>query len=653
MNFKRSKIWACSRLLASSFLGLFCAGGFLNLNMTMMVAHAEGRVFDGNCINRTTYDPQTGILTIPPGYTEIKDLRVAGVKIVNIPASITCIGEFAFSGCESLTHVNIEPNSKLKTIGFDAFRECTALEKINLPEGLKEIDEDAFANCTSLTSISIPSNVNTIGQFAFGNCTSLREIFLPNQIGEIANWTFYGCSSLENINIPDCVKRIGMSAFSGCTSLKTIALPKELREIDGEAFYICTSLTSIDIPSNVNTIGSFAFGRCTSLKEISLSKQIKEIDSGTFEECSSLENINIPDCVRRIGMSAFSDCTSLKTIALPKELREIGEFAFSRCSLITDIDMPDTVLEIAACVFSGCTSLKKVHLSENLQKIPYGTFRECSSLENISVPNKVREIEQGTFCRCNSLKELHFPHSLETLDYYAFGGCDSLKLIKIPAHTKIMDTISGGPFDLVIGRDTKIEKFTCDSQHKCDSCPNLSEISADVGKGDETETISSDRDSKTQSNLHFRQFFANLIYPEISNNNHFTRENSNLESFAIPEPRSEEITGAAHSLPVSTPGLRGSNLGFCIGVLLAASNMNSDIFNSPTDIVIGNEPRRGTDLDPLRRLINEGGHNISCNHGLFPVVRPEMPAFFRAARDPWEFLDGHYILKLGNTYHLM
>lgn len=86
MNFKRPKIWACSRLLATSFLGLFCVGGFLNLNMTMMVAHAEGHVFDGNCINNTNYDPQTEILTIPPGYTEIKNLgNRKGIKTVNIP----------------------------------------------------------------------------------------------------------------------------------------------------------------------------------------------------------------------------------------------------------------------------------------------------------------------------------------------------------------------------------------------------------------------------------------------------------------------------------------------------------------------------------------------------------------------------------------
>lgn len=149
---------------------------------------------------------------------------------------------------------------------------------------------------------------------------------------------------------------------------------------------------------------------------------------------------------------------------------------FKNCISITDINMPNTVLEIKSGAFCACISLKEVHLSENLQEIPEATFRDCRSLEYISVPDKVRVIELDAFSRCDSLKELSFPPSLEILSYYALGNhCNSLELIKIPDHTKIMNTFEGEPSDLFIGRGTKIERFTCDSQHKCDSSPNVSE----------------------------------------------------------------------------------------------------------------------------------------------------------------------------------
>lgn len=532
MNFKRSKIWACSRLLATSFLGLFCAGVFLNLDKTVMVAHAEGRVFDGHCINRTNYDPQTGILTIPPGYTEIKNLgNRKGIKTVNIPASITKIGRAAFMNCSSLTHVNIEPNSELKTIDFNAFWGCTDLKTINLPDGLKEIGREAFNRCTSLTNIRIPSTVITIGDFAFGG-TSLREISLPNQLGEIA--------------------------------------------------------------------------------------------FGTFSKCSSLEHINIPDCVKRIGNSAFSGCTSLKTIALPKELREIGDFAFSRCSLITDIDMPDTVLEIAHCVFADCASLRKVHLSENLQKIPYGTFRGCSSLEDISVPNKVREIEGDAFNGCISLTNIHFPESLEIIDHYALRGCDSLKS-KIPAHTKIMDTISGGPFDLVIGRDTKIEKFTCGSQHKCDYSTNLSSgISTNVSGRDLVETTAASQLFRIHGNMPLPSLI-NLENPAIPDSETpFFEKTSKFNNPADPavEETTREEQHSGHSRLTSA----------VVGVLVAVAALGLD--------------SSGPGISDRIAL------SADYTHGSLPV-RPEMSGPFSETRDPWAFLDGHYILKLGNTYHLM
>ena len=61
---------------------------------------------------------------------------------MTIPAGVTEIGSWAFSGCTGLTSVTI-------------------------PAGVTEIDSSAFSGCTGLTSVTIPEGVKTIHRSVF------------------------------------------------------------------------------------------------------------------------------------------------------------------------------------------------------------------------------------------------------------------------------------------------------------------------------------------------------------------------------------------------------------------------------------------------------------------------------------------------------
>ena len=71
------------------------------------------------------------------------------------------------------------------SIGEKAFKDCTSLTSITIPDGVISIGRDAFWLCTSLTSITIPDSVTSIGERAFFGWTSLTSIRYPDIVTSI------------------------------------------------------------------------------------------------------------------------------------------------------------------------------------------------------------------------------------------------------------------------------------------------------------------------------------------------------------------------------------------------------------------------------------------------------------------------------------
>ena len=118
----------------------------------------------------------------------------------------------------------------------------------------------AFKGCSSLISIDIPNSVTSIGYSAFYNCSRLTSVIIPNSVTSISGRTFQGCSSLISIDIPDSIIYIGIYAFSDCGSLISIDIPNSVTSIDDYAFYGCNGLTSIkSLATTAPTIESNTF----------------------------------------------------------------------------------------------------------------------------------------------------------------------------------------------------------------------------------------------------------------------------------------------------------------------------------------------------------------------------------------------------------
>ncbi len=226
--------------------------------------------------------------------------------------SVTSIGDYAFSECDSVTSVII-PNS-LTSIGHSAFSHCESFTSITLPNSLTTIGGYAFSHCTSLTSLIIPNSVTLIKAGAFSTCSNLNSITLPNSIPYIGDFTFFKCSSLTSITIPNSVTTIGENAFFDCNNLTSVTLPNALTFIGTYAFMKCSSLTSIAIPNTVTSVGEGLFWDCTSLISINISNTLTSINHSTFIGCINLTSITIPNSVTSIKSFAFSSCTGLTSI---------------------------------------------------------------------------------------------------------------------------------------------------------------------------------------------------------------------------------------------------------------------------------------------------------------------------------------------------
>ena len=64
--------------------------------------------------------------------------------------------------------------------------------------------------------------VTSIGDQAFRNCTSLTSVTIPDNVTSIGERTFRGCHNLTSITIGNGVTSIGINAFQSCTSLKSV-----------------------------------------------------------------------------------------------------------------------------------------------------------------------------------------------------------------------------------------------------------------------------------------------------------------------------------------------------------------------------------------------------------------------------------------------
>jgi len=152
--------------------------------------------------------------------TDISNNAFANRNItsVEIPNTVTTIGDGAFSNCQQLSSITLHDG--ITSIGVNAFRK-TAIVSIKLPKKITLISQGMFAECRNLANIEIPEGVTVIGVEAFTTCVALSEVKLPTTIRAIHNSAFLNCNLLASVVIPESVTNIEFrgNPFVGCGAL--------------------------------------------------------------------------------------------------------------------------------------------------------------------------------------------------------------------------------------------------------------------------------------------------------------------------------------------------------------------------------------------------------------------------------------------------
>ncbi len=484
-------------------------------------------------------------VTIPDSVTSIGSdafYKCTGLTSVTIPDSVTSIGSLAFSGCTGLKELTMPCSAKISN---DTFQYCYNIEKITLTKGtgrMQNYDSSSYGPNTSfkstpwyisrakLKTLIIEAGVGSIGIYAFRDCTGLTSITIPDSVTSIGDYAFYGCNGLTSITIPDSVTNINNYTFSGCSSLTSVTIGNSVTSIGDYAFCDCTGIKELTMPCSAKIRNSeYTFQNCYNIEKITLTKGAGTMQNyGTSTSSSAtdtyyqytpwyisrykLKTLILEEGLTSIGSYAFCDCAGLTRLTIPGSVTNIGSSAFSGCSGLLSVFHTGTeydwnginfgsnntyltnaprlssnssgscgenvnytftytngigvltisgtgamtgynssskspfyyqpnidyviikngVTSIGNSAFNSCTGLTSITIPNSVTSIGEEAFHNCTGLTSVTIPESVTSIGGGAFHSCTGLTSITIPNGIKKIGNSAFCGCTGLTSITIP-----------------------------------------------------------------------------------------------------------------------------------------------------------------------------------------------------------------------------
>ena len=220
------------------------------------------------------------------------------------------------------------------------------------------IDTSAFKNCTQITSLVLPNTLKSIGSWSFYRCKLLTQITIPNQVNFIDGHAFIGCTRLKTIEfkgtgttnvdtiplnvskITDNIANITLIVPNGCINAYVqswhdpdLNIYEKSEKIfsTGGLIYTKTDNTEVSVRWGCGS-GALNIGNSIAHKDGN-SYNITSVETKGFYK-TSYTSIQLGKNIKRIEQQAFSKITGMygKTIVFPSTLEYIGNDAFLGCA---------------------------------------------------------------------------------------------------------------------------------------------------------------------------------------------------------------------------------------------------------------------------------------------------------------------------------
>ena len=397
------------------------------------IVHPKGRVYPGyyertNNSNHGNngYGASTGVATEVWWYVSGSHLYVNYEYGIPDFASPSDAPWYAYR--DQIKTVTLNMLKNYAVVGKNAFAGFTQLNKINNSDKIIEIHEAAFKGCTALEGKWYFPNLKSVGKEAFANCTAIKEISLPS-VATIEEKAFKGCTAIWEIKLGEFITSIGSEAFANTLQQSTI--PTYGTHVNHEIFMESEApATAADAFSGVyfaktylNVASEYATSYLSSnvWNQFAISSSVLFPVSGTivggygtwsidkygvliinggtpnYDSPSDVPwniyrkyiyDIHMTDNCAYIGKNTFAyedeGESKVTSVEIPATVETIGENAFKNNDQLVEVQA-EGVQTIANQAFENCSSLEKVKFGKDLSSIGNKAFNYCGLMDAMAV----------------------------------------------------------------------------------------------------------------------------------------------------------------------------------------------------------------------------------------------------------------------------
>lgn len=446
------------------YLGLDSSSAFNGLFVNAKIIKVDKNLIDTENINsylvtnfEMTEEGEYYVFTICPyTFSESED----GLTIVST--------DFA-SGLDYIDVPSTFNGKNIVAIGENAFRNGQ-FKYVKISEGIKSIGANAFYNCTNLSNIYLPESVTEVGNNMLGNCPSDMIVNFAKRApfswdvswmgGYKEPYNYYSLLGFELRYNPErrseLTQKDGAYYYDDGETKYLVDFDRTLTSIVVEEgtdiildyTFIDSELNEISIASSVQDIGESAFENCPNLVKVTLlsesvyNKTIGFTFQGnliyyareiyvpnTFERSYNFDNsliyskeeignqykFTLNDFVYKEvegGLSLERVCSNESEIIVPSSFQDkavvgVGAFAFKNLSNLTKVTLPESVVVLDSA-FSYCDNLQTVIILGNVENIEDCTFNMCQNFESVVFPNSIKLISENAFNGSRNLKNIYY-----------------------------------------------------------------------------------------------------------------------------------------------------------------------------------------------------------------------------------------------------